>query len=778
MWHATDLSTMGDLAAALRELRRRHARRSARPPLTYRELAVSTGWSYSVIGDYFAGNVLAPTDRFDVLVRLLGAAETEQRVLATARDRVEENGRRRSSAGAAGRSPAPRQLPPDVSGFAGRAAQLTDLDALVRSASRGPGTSMVAAIAGTAGVGKTALAVHWAHLVASEFPDGQLYANLRGFDIDATADPLDVVRGFLAALNVPAPRLPATLEAATALYRTLLADRRVLVVLDNARDTEQVRPLLPAASGCLAVVTSRNVLSGLVAELGARVVTVDLFTPAEAVHMLVGRLGRARVDDEPRAVEEIITRCARLPLALAVVAARAAARPEFPLGTIAVELRDTHDRWVALAVDDPAVDVRAVFSSSYRGLTPPASRLFRLLVLHPGPEVTVAAAASLAAESPSRVRRLLVELAQASLISEPTPGRFVMHDLLRDYAAHQANLTDSADESRAAAHRVLDHYVHSAHTAALRLDPHRRPIAIPPAVDGTVPEQPTDRSRAQQWFTAEFAVLKAVVDHTVAAGLDERTWQLAWALTNFLDRQGHWHTLAAIEGAAAAAARRMGDVPGEARAHRNLARAHSECGRHDEALAELGHALELYRDVGDSTGQALTHLYLANASDRLDRHADALDHSRRALELNRACGYRRGEADALNAVGFCHAKLGQHRTALDLCHDALALFDELDDRDGQADSWDSLGYAHRHLGDHVEAVRCYDRAAALYRDLGDRHNEATTLANLGDAHHAAGSGEAAGTAWQRALTILEDLDHSDADALRTKVTSARPSRER
>ena len=741
--------------------------------MTYRQLAAATGWSYSVIGDYFAGNVLAPTDRFDVLIRLLGASETEQRVLATARDRVEDNGRRRSSDAAAGPSPAPRQLPPDVSGFAGRAAQITDLDALVRSASRAPGTAMITAIAGTAGVGKTALAVHWAHRVASEFPDGQLYANLRGFDIDGTADPLDVARGFLVALNVPAQRVPATLQAATALYRTVLADRRVLVVLDNARDTEQVRPLLPAASGCLAVVTSRNLLSGLVAELGARVITVDLLTPADAVDMLVGRLGRARVDNEPRAVEEIITRCARLPLALAVVAARAAAHPEFPLGSIADELRDTHDRWVALAVDDPAVDVRAVFSSSYRALTPPAARLFRHLALHPGPEVTAAAASSLAAEPPSRVRQLLAELARANLISEPTPGRFVMHDLLRDYAAEQVHMTDSPDERRAAVHRMLDHYVHSAHAAALRLDPHRKPIAITPAVDGTLPEQPADRPHAWEWFTAELAVLKAVVDHAVAAGLDERTWQLAWALTNFLDRQGHWHTLAAIQHAAAAAACRMGDVPGQARAHRNLARADTERGRHDEALSQLRHALDLYREVSDTAGQALTHIYIAGVYDRQLRHADALDHCRRALELNRARGYRRGEADALNATGFCHAKMGDHRTALDLCQEALAVFEELDDRDGQADTWDSLGYAHQHLGNHEEAVRCYGRAAALYRDLADRHNEATALANLGDTHHAGGNAQAAHSAWQRALTILEDLDHSDADALRTKVTSAR-----
>jgi NB-ARC domain len=290
----------------------------------------------------------------------------------------------------------PRQLPGAVCGFAGRVTELDELTGLLNSARTG-GTVVISAIEGTAGIGKTALAVHWAHQVAGRFPDGQLHVNLRGFDPAGTPMTSAVaVRGFLDALDVPPERIPVSVDAQAALYRSLLAGRRVLVVLDNARDAGQVRPLLPGSSGCMVIVTSRNRLTSLIAE-GARPLTVDLLTVTDARQLLAGHLGASRMAAEPDAVEDIITACSRLPLALAIVAARASAHPSFPLTALADELRDAQDRLEVLNGGEAAANARAVFSWSCRQLSTEAARLFRLLGLHPGPDITAPAAAALPA---------------------------------------------------------------------------------------------------------------------------------------------------------------------------------------------------------------------------------------------------------------------------------------------------------------------------------------------------------------------------------------------
>ncbi|WP_433120159.1 NB-ARC domain-containing protein [Micromonospora sp. CA-246542] len=354
---AVAAQSLPDLAGLLRQLRRREARQQGETRLTYRQLAAKTGWSRGIIGEYFAGNVLPPPERFDALIRLLGASPTEQGVLATARDRIEERRRRptgehatdvRAGTGAvrpqsggarvaamSNRLPVPRQLPPALPGFVGRTAQLAQLDAACASPDAaddgGLAPAGVVTLSGTAGVGKTTLAVHWAHRVADRFPDGQLYVDLRGFDSTGTVvTPVEAVRGFLEALEVPPERIPTHLSAQVGLYRSLLAGRRMLVLLDNARDAEQVRPLLAGSPTCLVLVTSRNRLAGLVAAEGARPVGVELLSAAEAWQLLARRLGADRLTLEPGAVDEIIERCARLPLALAVLAARGAANPGFP----------------------------------------------------------------------------------------------------------------------------------------------------------------------------------------------------------------------------------------------------------------------------------------------------------------------------------------------------------------------------------------------------------------------------------------------------------------
>jgi tetratricopeptide (TPR) repeat protein len=664
----------------------------------------------------------------------------------------------------------PQQLPAAPRHFAGRTTELHTLTGLLDEATEAGGTVVISAIDGTAGIGKTALAVCWAHQIADRFLDGQLYVNLRGFDPTGTPmTPAEAVRGFLDAFAVPVDRIPVGLDAQAALYRSLLADRRMLVVLDNARDADQVRPLLPGTATALVLVTSRNQLTSLVAAEGAHPLTLDLLTADEARELLARRLGAARVAAEPGSVDEIIALCARLPLALVIVAARAAAHPTFPLATLAAELHDAGARLDALDAGDPTTNVRAVFSWSYRALTSDAARLFRLLGLHPGPDIAAPAAASLATVAVTAVRPLLAELTRASLLVEHVPGRYTFHDLLRAYATDLSYTADTDELRRAATHRILDHYLHTAYAADRLLYPARNPFPVAPPQLGVTPEHLADHQQALAWFTAEHGALLAAVDHATATGFDNHMWQLAWTLSDFLERRGHWHECAAIQRAAVAAAGRLADAAIQARAHRLLAHAYTQLGRIEDADAQLERALDLCGQAGDRVGQAHTHLKLTLLWGRRGRHAEALDHARQALDLYRAAGHRVGQANALNGIGWHHALLGDHQQALTSCEQALALFQELGDSCGQAETWDSLGYAHHHLGQHPQAISCYQHSLDLFRDLGDRYYEATILTHLGDTRHTAGNHEAARDTWQQALTILDQLDHPDADQVRTKL---------
>jgi tetratricopeptide (TPR) repeat protein len=722
-----------------------------------------------VVADYFTGKVLPPIERFDALVRLLGASPAEQGALATLRDQVEDQRRRTPAATSRPAGSVPRHLPPDVYGFTGRAAQLAELDDLV-DGDRPVSTVVIAALVGTPGIGKTAVAVHWAHHAADRFPDGQLYVNLRGYDPHRPAvTPAEAVRGLLDAFQVAPERIPVGLEAQAGLYRSLLAGRRVLVVLDNARDAEQVRPLLPGAPGCVTIVTSRDSLAGLVAAEGAHPLLLDLLTRVEARDLLARRLGAARVDAEPGAVEELIDHAARLPLALAIVAARAAVRPGLSLSELAGQLRDARARLDVLGGPDAVTDIRSVFSWSYAALTPPATRLFRLLSQHLAAQVSAAAAASLAGVALAQARRLLGELTGAHLLAGVGADRFELHDLLKVYAAERAEEREPEAARRTAVHRVLDHYLHNAHAAALLLHPHRDPLDLVPPRLGVTLGEVTDHASALAWFTVEHRALLAAVDRAAATGLDRHTWQLAWTLTDFFARVGHWSDWASTQHAALAAATRLGDLAGQAHAQRSLGAAYDLLRRRGEAHAHLRRALDLFVALGDRAGQGHTHHSIALVYAGQGRYREAVEHGRQSVELFRATSHRSGQATALNTVGWHHARLGEHGRALAYCERALALHRELGDRAGQAATWDSLGFAHHRLGDYARAAACYQGAIDLCRELKDRYTEAAVLRHLGDMQRDAGEVAAARRSWRHAAAILDELAHPEAAEVRAHL---------
>jgi DNA-binding SARP family transcriptional activator/Flp pilus assembly protein TadD len=667
---------------------------------------------------------------------------------------------------ATGPSPVPAQLPLAVGVFVGRSAQLSTLDELLSTVD----LPRVAVVSGTAGVGKTTLALHWAHRVAHHFPDGQLYVNLRGFDPgERPVDPARALQEFLEALGTPATRVPVDPDGRAAAYQSLLTGRRLLIVLDNARDADQVRPLLPGTPGCVVVVTSREPLSSL----AARPVPLELLSTVESEELLGRRLGPARVAGEAEAVIDIIHRCAGLPLALVIVAARAVSQPLHPLSMAASELRGT-GALDALQGGDAATDIRTVFLWSYRTLRPDTAKLFRGLGLHPGPDVSLAAAACGAGLAPQYARTLLGELVRAYLVTEDRAGRYAMHDLLRAYAIEQAHLHDSPDQRRVALVRALDHYVRTAYAAAEVLEPSRVPV--PPASPSLVDAAAfADRDSALAWFTAEHRVLLAAVERAGTEQCDAHAWQLAYHLAPYLHPRGFWHDQAVIGQIALQAAQRLDDRSAQAHTHRAIGAAYGQLGLLDEARGQYERTLSLCQRTGDRLTAARTHLSLAWVWERLQDPAQGVPHTERALVLYRSAGDRVGEARALNALGWAHALTGRYELAVRHCDQALLLTQELGDREAQAWTWDSLGYAHKHLGDHRQAVACYQRAADIVAELADPYTESEVLTALGDAYEAAGDVDAARRTWARALEILEAIEHRDASRVRAKLAAASSS---
>jgi tetratricopeptide (TPR) repeat protein/DNA-binding SARP family transcriptional activator len=666
-------------------------------------------------------------------------------------------------------APLPAQLPTTLPSFVGREAELARLDAVL-AATDGPVEATIPLIVtGPPGVGKTTLALHWVHRVASRFPDGQLYVNMRGFDVTgSTLAPAEALRGFLEALGVLPSRIPTDVDARAALYRSLLTGRRMLILVDNARDPDQVRPLLPGTPGCLVLVTSRDALSGLVTSHGAAAIMVDVMRPAEARQLLANRLGQERLDAEPEAVDEITVRCARLPLALAIAAARAAARPHFPLAALTQQMRDTRNELDAFTAGEASTDIRAVFSWSYHTLTPEAATLFRLLGLHPGPDFALPAAASLAGLPQRSVRALLDELTRAHLINEHTPGRYSFHDLLRVYANEQAHTSDSPAQRDLARRRLLDHYLHTSHAVEARLRPSREALDLPPPGAGVTIVEFADLAAMVAWYDAEQQVLLAAARQAADLGLDRQCWQLAWTLTDFLNKQGRHEQLASIQRVALDAARRLGDPHGQALIHRSLARAYAELGHFDQAESHLHDAIRLLAATGNRAGEAYAASNLGSVYALAGRHQEALRQTAIAIDMFRDAGSQSELATVLNNASWVSANLGDFSAAFAYCQEARGIARCIGLPDLEASTNDTLGFIHHRIGHYRDAIAHYQRALAGFRKLGGQSQIGNTLARLGDTHHALGDHKTAARTWQQAIDILDTIGHP-TDRIRAKL---------
>ncbi|MCG8915742.1 tetratricopeptide repeat protein [Actinokineospora sp. PR83] len=653
----------------------------------------------------------------------------------------------------------PKQLPPACGSFVLRDEVLAELDAVVADGDRGV---PVAVVDGTAGVGKTTVVVHWAHGVADRFPDGQLFVDLRGFGPGAPLDPADVLAGFTEVLGVPAGA-SSDLAARTGLFRSLLAGKRVLVVLDNARDADQVRPLLPGTAGCAAVVTSRSRLPGLLVG-GARAVAVDLLAPAEAREMLAGRLGSTRVAAEPEATERVIAACAGLPLALAVAAARATTTP---LGDVVADL-DEAGSLDALATGEPHSDIRVAFETSHRAVAEPAAGLLDLLGLHPLPELPLAAATALAGTPTTATRRCLRTLADARLVDDRGHGRFRLHDLLHDYARERAAELP-ARAAAAALDRLLDHYLHSTRAAARTFSPYTDTREVPAPAPGSEPLDFTDRAAATAWFAVEQEALVALVGTAEAAGRDRHVCELAVAQRFWLDRRGRWECMRALGEVALAAADRLGDPWLRGRCHRELVTAHMRLARWADGEHHLAAALRLLDEAADPVAYGQTLVNGAQMRRKQGRVEEALHDARTGLGLLVEAGHN-GQALALSLVGSLLSQTGAHVEALAAHERALHLQRQLGYRFGEADTLLAMGTVRHTTGDNEGARACHRRAVELFSEAGDRFCVADSLLRLGDDEHALGHTADARANWEQSLGILTGLRNPLADTARLRLS--------
>ena len=682
----------------------------------------------------------------------------------------------------------PRQLPAGVGHFTGREAELKLLDELLHSPARPGGAVVVTAVRGMAGVGKTALAVHWARTVADRFPDGQLYVNLRGFDPDGTpVKAEEAISWFLGALGVPGTAIPAEPEERAGLYRSLLATRRVLLLLDNARDAAQVRPLLAGGPGCFALVTSRSSMAGLAAAEGAWLIRLDQLDDADATGLLSARLGPERIARELPAASRLVRQCAGLPLALAIVAGRAADSPGLPLAALADGLEAESGRLDVLEGGDRLTSVRSVFSWSLRHLSAPAAQMFGMLGVHCGPDISLPAAASLAAISVAAARSALTELAAASLIIEHRSGRYLLHDLLRAYATEHAAAAYGEDWCRAATVRSFDHYLH---TLVAYSGFHPLKFATDSPAPGVTPERLAGDAELTAWLKSEHLVLSQAIRQAAEADCPAAVWRLFAVFAQSVCRHGHWQSWEYEGQTALAAAGAAGDDNGVGWTRLWLGIICFHFADADRTRSEFALAVAAFERSGNVHGQALAHTYLADVltiterrfgqrlkrprtdADRPQWFNEGLAHAKQALALYRQAGDPDDVLMALSVLVDYHALMGDARRAGHYADQAVALSRRITAPDTRAATQAMLGCVHQARGELPEAISCFNSALSLLP--GDTpawaRQRAEYLAEIAESYEALGDVQSAREAWKAALELLDRAGHPLAAEVRSKLS--------
>lgn len=746
--------------------------------LTQEELAEGAGLSVRAVGDLERGRAVPHRDTVGRLSAALQLdEEPRRRLTALARSSwatqqragappVEPAAAIQPSPAERGPSAPPAQLPRDMPDFVGRD---RELDRLVESTARHRGDIWV--IDGLGGVGKTALAVRFGHRVADRFPDGQLYLDLRGFDLDQPpVAPSAALSHFLHALGIDARWQPTGLDELAATFRSALAGRRVLIVLDNAASTEQARALLPGAAGCLVLVTSRHRLTGLAARYGVRRITLGTLDPASAVALLTSITGAERAGREPGALDDLARLCGFLPLALRIAAERARTQAA-SLNALVADLADERRRLDLLMTDDEGTSVRAVFSWSYRALEPAAARLFRLLGLHPGPDFTVRVAVALADEDAHKVRRLVDLLAGAHLIEQPGADRYCFHDLVRAYAFERASTDEPAAQLEAAAGRLIRWHLAAAVAADRLIAPQRyQPGLDDVAAEHEPPPQRTYRE-AVAWCDAELGNVVAVVRLASAIGQHALAWRLALALAGYLDLRRPWSAWLTTHQIGLDSARQDRDRLGEAAILTSLGLAYYYPRMFAEAEDCYRRALTLWRELGDRRGEAV--ILNAAANIRLETRAfdQAIENYRQALALYRAAGDRRGEGVVLGNLAEASCELGRFGEVFEYAPAALQAARETGNQRSGVLSLCHLARAIAATRGLAEAEAHFRHAVEMARDADDRHVEAWALDYLGTALLQAGRAADAARPWQRATALFDALHDPQAISLRTRLSS-------
>jgi DNA-binding SARP family transcriptional activator/tetratricopeptide (TPR) repeat protein len=664
----------------------------------------------------------------------------------------------------------PRQLPADIEGFTGRGEALSALDALVDevddSADMAEQPVVITALHGAGGIGKTTLAVHWAHRVADRFPDGQLYLNLRGFGPGDPMAPAEALEVLLRGLGVPGEQVPADIDARSALLRTVLADRRVLMLLDNARDAEQVRPLLPGGGGVLVIVTSRSQLRGLAAREGAGRVALDTLSLDDATDLLAAGLAGQRVAYDSESIGELAELCGRLPLALAVAVERAGRHPDSELADLIGELRDEHERLDALDTgDDPLTSVRAVFSWSYQALDEDTAELFRLLGRYLGNDFSLSAVAALGGLTTARARRRMDALTDVNLLRRSRHGRYTMHDLLRTYASELHDEIQSGDD--AAIRRLLSWYVHSAANANTALASNRNPrfMDMGEPEPGIVPLSFADSRQARDWFDVEWLTLTRVVSYAVEHEQSVSAYRLVNKLYTYLEAHRPPGEALELQEIGRDAAATAGHRVNEGFLTNQLGISLGRLGDFDRCIEHLERAKELFQTEQHLGGEQMVLINLGIAYRSTGQYDKALGNLERAYELRLSEEQGGDISTVLVNISRVHLEARRPDEAVAAALSAVESLQGSGRRESEAVALETLGMAYAAQQEYGRAEECFNEALTVHRDLLLRWREAVTLAHLGRIERDTNRVGDARTTWQQALAILDEIGELDSTDL-------------